>query len=94
MYELNLFLSTDSSSSSNKPLLLQACATALSFSLMPSLNPSGEEDEEEEEEERRTDPDVIPTLLAYKDGELEHTWVRVDFEIGSDGRGLEGLLRR
>jgi len=38
------------------------------------------------------DPDVLPTLLAYKDGELEKTWIRVDWEIGEEG--LEGLLRK
>jgi hypothetical protein len=38
------------------------------------------------------DPDVLPTLLAYRDGELEKTWVRVDFEVGREG--LEGLLLR
>lgn len=40
----------------------------------------------------RPDPDVLPTLLAYRDGELERTWVRVDWEVGEDG--VEGLLRR
>ena len=40
----------------------------------------------------RPDPDVLPTLLAYRDGELEGTWVRVDWEVGEEG--VEGLLRR
>lgn len=40
----------------------------------------------------RPDPDVLPTMLAYKDGELEKTWVRVDWEVGEEG--VEGLLRR
>jgi hypothetical protein len=40
----------------------------------------------------KPDPDVLPTLLAYKDGELEKTWIRVDWDVGEDG--VEGLLRR
>ena len=40
----------------------------------------------------RPDPDVLPTLLAYRDGELVKTWVRVDWEVGQDG--VEGLLRK
>ena len=38
------------------------------------------------------DPDVLPTMLVYKDGELERNWIRVDWEIGEGD--LEGLLRR
>jgi hypothetical protein len=40
----------------------------------------------------RPDPDVLPTLLVYRDGELVKTWVRVDWEVGQDG--VEGLLKR
>ncbi|TYJ58505.1 hypothetical protein B9479_000712 [Cryptococcus floricola] len=40
----------------------------------------------------KPDLDVLPTLLAYKDGELEKTWIRVDWEVGQDG--VVGLLRR
>ncbi|WVQ73203.1 hypothetical protein IAR50_002769 [Cryptococcus sp. DSM 104548] len=40
----------------------------------------------------KPDLDVLPTLLAYKDGELEKTWIRVDWEVGQDG--VAGLLRR
>ena len=78
----------------NEPLvLLRARATTLSFSLLPS---SGQEEEDEDEESlqenRKADPDVLPTLLAYRDGELEKTWIRVDWETGEEG--VEGLLRR
>jgi len=51
-----------------------------------------EADESDNEVVGVPDPDVLPTLLAYKDGELEKTWVRVDFEVGAEG--LEGLLLR
>jgi hypothetical protein len=51
-----------------------------------------DDDDDEDEEEGEADPDVLPTLLAYKDGELERKWIRVDWDIG-DG-DLETLLRR
>lgn len=35
---------------------------------------------------------VLPTILAYRDGELERTWIRVDWEVGEDG--VHGLLQR
>jgi hypothetical protein len=79
--------------------LLRARATTLHFSLLPSSKPPRshslrEEDQEEdyEDEEVEADPDVLPTMLVYKDGELERNWIRVDWEIGT--RSLEGLLRR
>ena len=65
--------------------IYRARATSLSFSLLPS---QGGRDEDE----AKADPDVLPTLLAYKDGELEKTWIRVDWEVKDDG--IEGLLRR
>ncbi|KAH9837550.1 uncharacterized protein C8Q71DRAFT_548306 [Rhodofomes roseus] len=37
------------------------------------------------------DTDVLPTLLVYRGGVLEHTWVRVDWEAQA---GVEELLRR
>ncbi|PCH39515.1 hypothetical protein WOLCODRAFT_141295 [Wolfiporia cocos MD-104 SS10] len=37
------------------------------------------------------DTDVLPTLLVYRGGVLEHTWVRVDWEAKM---GVEELLRR
>ncbi|KZS99959.1 uncharacterized protein LAESUDRAFT_739800 [Laetiporus sulphureus 93-53] len=56
-----------------------------------------EEDEDEEAEDGEgweddaVDTDVLPTLLAYRGGRLEHTWVRVDWEAKM---GIEELLHR
>lgn len=58
----------------------------------------GEEEEktpyydEEEYEEENVDTDMLPTLLVYRDGELVHNWVRVDWEAGR--AGVEELLSR
>ena len=38
-----------------------------------------------ESEEVDVDLDMLPTILVYRDGELLHTWVRVDWEAGKDG---------
>lgn len=57
-----------------------------------------EEDEEEEnedeviEDEDGVDLDMLPTMLVYRDGELVHNWVRVDWEVGQ--AGIEELLDR
>ena len=52
-----------------------------------------EEDEEEDEqwEDDAVDTDVLPTILVYRGGDLEHSWVRVDWEAK---QGIEDLLRR
>lgn len=51
-----------------------------------------ERDEEDEDEEYdNVDLDVLPTLLVYRDGDLVHNWVRVDWEAGQ--AGVEELLR-
>lgn len=39
----------------------------------------------------KADPDVLPTVLAYRDGELARTWVRIDLEMTE---GLEAFLKR
>jgi len=89
-------LSTTLSTSSIPITLLRARATTLHFSLLPTsrlrTEHHDEDEEEEEEEEVEADPDVLPTMLVYKDGELERNWIRVDWEIGEGD--LEGLLRR
>jgi len=91
-------LSTTLSSSSLPITLLRARATTLHFSLLPSSRRSGggdvddEDADEEEDEDVEADPDVLPTMLVYKDGELERNWIRVDWEIGDVN--LEELLRR
>ncbi|KAI9572564.1 thioredoxin-like protein [Boletus coccyginus] len=46
--------------------------------------------DEEEDEEEDVDTDMLPTLLVYRDGELVHNWVRVDWEAGK--AGVEELL--
>jgi hypothetical protein len=38
------------------------------------------------------DLDMLPTMLVYRDGELVHNWVRVDWEVGQ--AGVEELLDR
>ncbi|KAG6916648.1 hypothetical protein DXG01_005934 [Tephrocybe rancida] len=54
-------------------------------------DPYGEkEDEEEETDDDNVDLDMLPTMLVYRDGELVHNWVRVDWEAGQ--AGLEELL--
>ncbi|OJA19060.1 hypothetical protein AZE42_09039 [Rhizopogon vesiculosus] len=51
-----------------------------------------DDEEEDEEEEDGVDTDMLPTLLVYRDGELVHNWVRVDWEAGQVG--VEDLLAR
>jgi hypothetical protein len=41
-------------------------------------------------EEIEVDTDMLPTMLVYRDGELVHNWVRVDWEAGK--AGIEELL--
>jgi len=38
------------------------------------------------------DTDMLPTMLVYRDGELVHNWVRVDWEAGE--AGIEELLAK
>ncbi|KAG1727560.1 thioredoxin-like protein [Suillus paluster] len=45
------------------------------------------------EEEEDVDTDVLPTLLVYRDGELVHNWVRVDWEAGQAGRNVISSFR-
>ncbi|KAG6844916.1 hypothetical protein H0H87_002400 [Tephrocybe sp. NHM501043] len=46
----------------------------------------GVEDEEEDDvDEDNVDLDMLPTMLVYRDGELVHNWVRVDWEAGEAG---------
>ncbi|ORY20385.1 hypothetical protein BCR39DRAFT_555374 [Naematelia encephala] len=79
------YSTSTSNTNLSPPILLRARATNLAFSLLPK---SARDDDDEPE----PDPDVLPTLLAYRDGELEKTWIRVDWEIGQDG--VYGLLTR
>lgn len=54
--------------------------------------PYYDEEEDEGEQEEDVDTDMLPTLLVYRDGELVHNWVRVDWEAGQ--AGVEDLLAR
>ncbi|OXB39477.1 hypothetical protein LQV05_000685 [Cryptococcus neoformans] len=82
--------------------LYRARASTIAFSLLPASSSTTTsfviDDEfrvkevEDKEPKRLPDPDVLPSLLAYKDGELEKTWIRVDWDVSEDG--IEGLLRR
>jgi hypothetical protein len=54
--------------------------------------PYYDDDDDEEEQEEDVDTDMLPTLLVYRDGELVHNWVRVDWEAGQ--AGVEDLLAR
>ncbi|KAF8912092.1 thioredoxin-like protein [Gymnopilus junonius] len=52
----------------------------------------GDYDEEEEDgyEDEEVDLDMLPTMLVYRNGQLVHNWVRVDWEAGP--AGLEEFL--
>lgn len=55
-----------------------------------------EDDEDDEDEFDLDDEDVdlemLPTILVYRDGELVHNWVRVDWVAGEGG--VDELLRK
>ncbi|KAJ3737755.1 thioredoxin-like protein [Lentinula guzmanii] len=54
-------------------------------------NHNDHEDEDEDPyEEDNVDLDMLPTMLVYRNGELVHNWVRVDWEAGD--AGVEELL--
>lgn len=63
----------------------------------PSARDDDEDDEDDDEEnddqwaDDQVDTDVLPTLLAYRAGDLVHSWVRVDWEAPL---GVEELLQR
>lgn len=60
------------------------------------LNQDNEDDSSDEKREYNDDDDddvdldMLPTMLVYRDGELVHNWVRVDWEAGR--AGIEELL--
>ncbi|CCM02714.1 uncharacterized protein FIBRA_04820 [Fibroporia radiculosa] len=59
----------------------------------PYGNESDEDDKGEDAgwEDDDVDTDVLPTMLVYRGGILEHNWVRVDWEAQT---GIEHLLKR
>lgn len=96
MLDLSTTLSSPSTSLRTPLTLYRARATTLAFSLLPPTSTprrtrDQEDDDDDGEAEAKADPDVLPTLLAYKDGQLERKWIRVDWDIGQGD--LEGLLR-
>lgn len=48
--------------------------------------------EDEDVDEDDVDTDMLPTMLAYRSGQLVHNWVRVDWEAGL--LGIDELLER
>ncbi|WVQ95678.1 hypothetical protein IAU59_002776 [Kwoniella sp. CBS 9459] len=97
-----LHLSLNLPSSLSVPITLyRALASSLSFSLLPPTSQThadttsayyDDENDDDDVPKGRPDPDVLPTMLVYKDGELEKNWVRVDWDVTEDG--IEGLFRR
>ncbi|KIK59982.1 hypothetical protein GYMLUDRAFT_43994 [Collybiopsis luxurians FD-317 M1] len=51
-----------------------------------------DDEDEDRDEEDNVDLDMLPTMLVYRDGELVHNWVRVDWEAGE--AGVEELLEK
>jgi len=88
------FASTSSSSSSSRAAPQLTRATRLREEDTDDPYDEKEFDDEEEEEEEIYDDDVdldmLPTMLVYRDGELVHNWVRIDWEAGP--AGVEELL--
>jgi len=58
---------------------------------------SDESEESEDDDDSRMDNEdvdleMLPTLLVYRDGQLVHNWVRVDWVAGKDT--VDELLRK
>jgi len=51
-----------------------------------------DDDDLYEDEAAGVDTDMLPTMLVYRDGDLVHNWVRVDWEAGR--AGIEELLSK
>lgn len=51
-----------------------------------------DEEDDEDEDDDNVDLDVLPTMLVYRNGDLVHNWVRVDWEAGD--AGLEEYLTK
>ncbi|KAK7005698.1 Phosducin domain-containing protein [Favolaschia claudopus] len=88
-----LGFATTSSSSRGAPFLKRAVRAHQGDADDPYDEKDEDEDEEEEEiSDDNVDLDMLPTMLVYRDGELVHNWVRVDWEAGQGG--IEELLDR
>ncbi|KAJ7647082.1 thioredoxin-like protein [Roridomyces roridus] len=88
------FASTGSSSSKSPPLTRVTRTREQDADDQYDEKDHDDDDEDEEAEdiydEDNVDLDVLPTMLVYRDGELVHNWVRVDWEAGP--AGIEELL--
>ncbi|KAJ7045730.1 thioredoxin-like protein [Mycena alexandri] len=87
------FATTGSSSSRSVPPLGRTSSIPEDETDDPYDEKDFGDDEEVEEDEIYDDDvdlDVLPTMLVYRDGELVHNWVRVDWEAGN--AGVEELL--
>lgn len=81
---------------------LRCRASALGFASLPKKDRGKEEYYEDDEEyhdeedvsddEDNVDLDMLPTMLVYRDGDLEFNWVRVDWEAKDSG--VEELLQK
>lgn len=59
---------------------------------MSSIDEIDEKSYDDGEAENDVDLDMLPTLLVYRDGDLVHNWVRVDWEAGRSS--IRDLLER
>lgn len=50
----------------------------------------GSEYEIQEFQDNEVDPDLFPTMLIYRGGELVYTWIRVDWEADGWAKRKEG----
>ncbi|KAF7778528.1 hypothetical protein Agabi119p4_2873 [Agaricus bisporus var. burnettii] len=46
-----------------------------------------EDGDSEDQDDENVDLEMLPTILVYRDGELVHNWVRVDWVAGEEGVG-------
>lgn len=65
--------------------LLYTLSENSDFSKLEHTEDDFGDDYDYEPKEEDVDLDMLPTILVYRDGELLHTWVRVDWEAGKDG---------
>ncbi|KAF8735138.1 hypothetical protein AX14_002645 [Amanita brunnescens Koide BX004] len=59
---------------------------------LSSIDEIDEKSYDDGEAENDVDLDMLPTLLVYRDGDLVHNWVRVDWEAGRSS--IRDLLER
>lgn len=87
--------------------VVSARASRIGFGLLPDDTTTRLDDDDDEDDDwrrvnasssswrpgtkGRADPDVLPTVLAYRDGELARTWVRIDLDMKGS---LESFLAR